>query len=55
MTVSELIEKLSEMDPHREVKVCSPTGGYKHINDVNTELERSPYDQDFDTYVVVID
>jgi len=54
MNVRELIEKLSELDPNLEVKVTSGTGGLCYVSDVDTEVERDPYDGDGDQTIVRI-
>ena len=50
MNVRELIEKLGDFDPDLEVKI----EGFKSIDDVDTAIERDPFDGDFDNTIVLI-
>jgi len=54
MNVRELIELLQQEDHDKEVKIPSPTGGYKPVNDVSSEIERDPFDGDWDKSIVVV-
>jgi hypothetical protein len=54
MTVRELIELLQNLPQNLDVKIPSSTGGVSHVNEVDTSIERSHYDSDFDHVVVVI-
>lgn len=55
MTVNELIEKLKEFDGDLEVMLVEQNNGnLLYISEVEQETKRDPYDQDWDTQVVVI-
>ena len=59
MTVQELIELLQKEDPKKRVVVShfpeyARFPGYKAISGVETERIMSPFDQDFDEYVVTL-
>jgi hypothetical protein len=53
MTVSELIQKLSEMDGNKTVYL-SPVISMSELTSVEEEVKHSPYDQDFDERIVVL-
>lgn len=55
MTGHELIALLEQEDLTKEVKLRSATGGLKPVSSVDSEIERDPFDGDWDTGVIVID
>lgn len=54
MTVSELIEKLRQEDPDRDVYFEGERDSLRIIEYVETELKRDLYCSDGDHYVVVL-
>ena len=53
MTAQELIELLQKEDPKKRV-VVSHFPGYEDIPGIELERIMSPFDQDFDEYVVTL-
>jgi hypothetical protein len=54
MTVQELINQLSQVDPNTEVRIESTAGGTHSPTDVILDYNRDPHDSDFDYPIVLI-
>jgi hypothetical protein len=54
MTVQELIDQLSQVDPNAEVRIESTAGGTHSPTDVISDYHRDSSDSDFDYSIVLI-